>query len=132
MSDLLPRESRQLNRKVASILHKGGSIGRDADDARILSQFCSQNTLIKQFPESAFENFTKNMAIQTFIEDEVLFYQGQSISDDSYFYILLSGKLALFIYHMSLLLGSPKLMKKMMKKNKINLSGRVVEAHILT
>lgn len=97
MSDLSPIESRQLNRKVASILHKGGLVGRDADDARILSQFCSQNALIKQFPESAFESFTKNMAIQTFIEDEVLFYQGQNISDDSYFYILLSGKLGVYI-----------------------------------
>ena len=97
MSDLSPRESRQLNRKVASILHKGGSVGRHGHDSQILSQFCSQNALIKQFPESAFENFTKNMAIQTFIEDEVLFYQGQSISDDSYFYILLSGKLGVYI-----------------------------------
>ena len=79
MSDSLSRESRQFNLKVVSILHKGGSVGRNDVDSQILSQFCSRNALINQFPESAFQHFTKNMSIQTLIEDDILFYQGLTI-----------------------------------------------------
>ena len=97
MSDSLSRESRQFNLKVVSILHKGGSVGRNDVDSQILSQFCSRNALINQFPESAFQHFTKNMSIQTLIDDDILFYQGEKISHDSYFYILLSGKLGVYV-----------------------------------
>ncbi len=68
--------------KVISILQKGGAIGRTEKDTEVLLEFCNKNQLINQFPPESHETFTQHMSIHTFVEDDILFYQGDKIRVD--------------------------------------------------
>ena len=74
--------------KVISILQKGGAIGRTEKDTEVLLEFCNKNQLINQFPPESHETFTQHMSIHTFVEDDILFYQGDKIKHSIIKYII--------------------------------------------
>ena len=73
------------------------ALARTQEDTKQLLEFTKSNSLIRQFPEESQLEFTNQMSLRLFRKNEVIFFQGDQVTHESSFYILLSGRVTVHI-----------------------------------